>query len=209
MFHPRPSHPSIKQGNPRRDPEILGQLLALAWGDRKEGGDGSSVSPTFLSHLNILHAAAQAFISVPINNSGYTDRAQTVLKPEWLNLFTLMFHCYFDQMRADVMQDSCSDPLIDSLLLFCDCTDSDAISQAPGYDLMMDFLRRGTGEHVTPSGTSRGNSSFFDQLMFFWNVEKQVRLSFHTPSLMPWSMDSIKEGSLSSTCPSSTVNHFN
>ena len=188
---------------------MLGQLLALAWGNREEGGDGSSVSPKFLSHLNTLQAAARVFISVPISNSGYTDRARNVLKPEWLNLFTLMFHCYFDQMRADVMQDTCSDPLIDSLLLYCDCTDFDAISQPLGYDVMMDFLRRGTGERVTSSSASRSNSPFLHELMIFWNVEKRRRLSHEPESLMPWSMASIKEGSLSGTCPSSTVNHFN
>ena len=199
----------MKQGNPRRDPEVLGQLLALAWGDREGGGDGSSVSPKFLSHLNTLQAAARVFISAPISNSGYTDRARRVLKPEWLNLFTLMFHCYFDQMRADVMQDTCSDPLVDSLLLLCDCTDCAAISQAFGFDVMMDFLRRGTGERVTSSGASRGNSSFLIELLFVWKMEKQRRLVQSTHSLMPWSMDSIKEGSLSGKCSSSTANHFN
>ena len=188
---------------------MLGQLLALAWGDREEGGDGSSVSPKFLSHLNTLQAAARVFISVPISNSGYTNRARNVLKPEWLNLFTLMFHCYFDQMRADVMQDTCSDPLVDSLLLYCDCTDFDAISQPLGYDVMMDFLRRGTGERVTSSGASRDNSPFLNELIRVWKAEKQMRLRLHTDSLMPWSIKSIKEGSLSSTCSSSPANHFN
>ena len=120
-----------------------------------------------------------------------------------------MLHCYFDQMRADVMQDTCSDPLVDSLLLLCDWTDFGAISQAPGYDVMMDFLRRGTGERVTSSGASRGISSFLKELIFVWIMEKQWRLVQHTDSLMPWSMDSIKEGSLSGKCSSSTANHFN
>ena len=45
---------NLQQGNPRRDPEVLGQLLALVWGDREEGGDGSSVSPKFLERYDLL-----------------------------------------------------------------------------------------------------------------------------------------------------------
>ena len=40
-------------------------------------------------------AATRELISAPVINSGYTYHTERVLKPQWLNLFALIFHCYF------------------------------------------------------------------------------------------------------------------
>ena len=45
---------AMQMGNPRQDPEVLGQLLDSAWDDLDEEGDGSPVSLRFPSHLNTL-----------------------------------------------------------------------------------------------------------------------------------------------------------
>ena len=129
--------------------------------------------------------------------------------PEWRNLFTIMFHCYFSYMRAWVIQDAPPDPLIDALLLFCDCTDMDALSQSPGYGLMLSSIARCIGEGLSSPQSSENKTLLLNLLKNIWNVEKRRRFSHNTKSLMPWSMVSIKEGSLSGMCPASTTNLFN
>ena len=95
-------------------------------------------------------------------------------------------------MRVNVMQDTQPDPLIDTLLLFCDCSDIEALSQVSGFDLMMSFLRYFIWEGLSPD-----YSDFLKQLHHVWNFEKKIRLRTRTESLMPWSIDSIEGGSLS------------
>ena len=179
---------------------MLIQLLGFALRDRDEGGDGSSVCPTFPSHLSTFQAAAREFVFLPVIHSGYVDHAENILKPEWLNIFTVMFHGYFQLMRGNAAQDAPVDALIDALLLFCDCTDFEALSQAPGYILMVNLLGSCISNAFPPSDVLDDISSLFNQLRAVWNLEKLVRLNIGVKSIMPWSMDSIREGSLSRTC---------
>ena len=197
----------MQMGNPRRDPEALSQLLHLAWHDQSEGGDGPSVRPAFRSHLSTLQAAAREFVSIPVTHRGYIDHSENVLKPEWLSLFTLMFHCYFQHMRADVIQDTPPDPLIDALLLLCDCTHFETLSRAP-EELTTGFLGLGIGEGIPSSDASVDIISLLKELKRVWNVEKRFKLEFKEGSPMPWSMGSIKEGSMSGKCTYATVKHF-
>ena len=176
---------------------MLGQRLESAWRNQEEGGDG--VNPTFSSHLRTLQAATRELISVPVINSGYTDHTERVLKPQWLNLFALIFHCYFQYMRVDLTQDTSPDPLIDVLLLMFDCRNFKAIARAPGYDLMTRILVRCIEEGLPSSDPSNNPSTFLKTFLVFWKVEKLVVLKTHVESLMPWSIYSIREGSLSRT----------
>ena len=160
----------------------------------------------FPSHLSTFQATAQELISIDIGDIN-VDYIKTT--PEWLNLFTVMFHCYFQYMRTDRTRDTAPDPLIDALLLICDCTDLPVLSQKPGFRLMFSVITRCVGEGLSSPDSSDIRASLFSRLKALWNEEKKWKLRHDPESLMPWSMDSIKEGSLSSTCPSSTVNHFN
>ena len=153
----------------------------------------------FPSHLSTFQAAVQEFVSVPVVHSGYIDHTRDVLKPEWLNLFTLMFHYYFQHMRVNVFQNTPPDPLIDALLLLSDCSDLEALSRAHGFENLLFFLVRWMDEALPSSDSSRDIVQFLPQLHDDWTWEKHVRLSAATQSLMPWSIVSINEGSLSRT----------
>ena len=148
-------------------------------------------------------------MSNPIIHDDLIPSSYIKTTPEWLKLFTVMFHCYFSYMRAWVIQDAPPDPLIDALLLLCDCTDFQILSRSPGYDLMLSSITRCIGEGLSSPDSSGNKALLFNLLENIWNEEKRRRFSHDADSPMPWSMDSIKEGSLSSTCTSSTVNHFN
>ena len=182
---------------------MLGQRLSFAWHDRVQGGDGASVCSTFPSHLTTLQAAAREFIAVSVVYSGYADPTTDVLKLEWLNLFTLMFHCYFQYMRVGVLQDTPPDPLIDALLLLCDCSDLQTLSQTSGYQTMLLSLQRCIAESLSSSNSSDDDVVLLlAQLKAVWVKEKYIRIHAMTVSLMPWSTTSIKEGSLFGTCAS-------
>ena len=202
------AHPSLKQGNPRRDPEILGQLLEFALRDRAEGGDGLSVCPTFPSHLSAFQAATRELMSHPIFHDDLIPSDYIETTPEWLKLFLTMFHCYFSYMRAWAIQVTPPDPLVDALLLLCDCTDLNALSRSPGYGFMLSSIARCIGEGLSSPESSGNKTLLLNLLRNIWNIEKRRRFSHDPESLMPWSMDSIKEGSLSSTCSSSAASHF-
>ena len=152
--------------------------------------------PTFPSHLGTLQAAAREFFSTPVIYSEFTDSAETTWKPEWLNLFTLIFHCYFQYMQRPGLSKTPPDPLVDALLLYCD-SDFEDISTAPGFEPMLRFLARCISE-ATPSHYSPEDvSCFLEKLQATWIVEKRFKLGVLESSLMPWSSVSIKEGSLS------------
>ena len=148
-------------------------------------------------------------MSNPIIHDDLIPSSYIKTTPEWRNLFTIMFHCYFSYMRAWVIQDTPPDPLIDALLLLCDCPDLDALSKSPRYHLMLSIIARCIGEGLSSPESSVNKTLLLNLLKNIWNVEKRRRLRDYPDSLMPWSMDSVKEGSLSSTFPSSPVNHFN
>ena len=163
-----------------------------------QGGDASSICPSFPSQLITLQAAAREFLSVPIIRSEFTDAAKTTLKPQWLNLLTSMFHRYFQYMQDDFPPDTPPDALVDALLLLSDYPDMAAHSNAPGFKQMVCLLARCVAEVSSSPDSKEGIAVFFAHLNVAWNIEKRFRLSDVATSLMPWSVQSIKEGSLSS-----------
>ena len=180
----------------RRDPEVLGQLLDFAAKDLAQGGDASSICPMFRSHLSTVQKAARECASMQeICRSGDNDSTRLTLKPEWPNLFTLMFHCYFQYTQGDAFQDTLSDPLVSALVLFCERTDFETFTQTDGAKFMLAVVVRCISEGLSSPDSCERVASFFSQLKVVWNIEKNALLTRTATSLMPWSADFIKERS--------------
>ena len=182
----------------RRDPEVLGQLLDFAAKDLAQGGDASSICPMFRSHLSTVQKAARECASIQdIRSSGDNDSPHLALtrKSEWPDLFTPMFHCYFQYTQGDAFQDTLSDPLISALVLFCECPDLETFFQPDGTKFMFAVVLRCIGDGFLSPDSKEGVASFFSQLKVVWNIEKNALLASTTTSLMPWSADAIKDRS--------------
>ena len=180
----------------RRDPEVLGQLLDFAAKDLAQGGDASSICPMFRSHLSTVQKAARECASMQeICSSGDNDSTRLTLKPEWPNLFTLMFHCHFQYTQGGAFQDTVSDPLICALVLVCECPDLETFMQTDATKFMLAVVARCVTEGLSSPNSCEHVASFFSQLKVVWNIEKNALLTRTATSLMPWSADSIKERS--------------